>query len=169
MVSAQAPHCIPYTLPSSSSSSSGLQCSSHLTPCHYVTTPTTGTTPLSLSATERQLERIVSQIQPGLADGVVQRECLDGFLFLYCLQTYAVCGQEVGVVYMPGSLGACAGDCVRVVNETCGEVGWRYLTNIVDQLRSEELPPLLGLAECEREVGGEQSCLSLEQGMCGIH
>ena len=67
---------------------------------------------------------------------------------------------------MPGNLlGACAGDCVRIVNETCGEIGWSYLANVVNQLRGADLPPLLGLAECGGQVGGEQSCLSLEQGM----
>ncbi len=53
-------------------------------------------------------------------------------------------------------------DCVRVVSEECGEGEWRYLTDLVTQLRGAgglTLPPLLQLSQCSNTA--DQDCVSI--------
>lgn len=157
----QSPGCIQYT--PFDDPAPPLHCSSHLTSCHYVTPPT----PLSLQGTEQQLERLLSQLQPALTSGELGRECLEGFLFLYCLQAYSVCGQEVGGVFESSVGVPCEGDCEQVISGDCGTQEWGYLTNIVGQLRVAEvldLPALMSLVECGETDGGGGACLTLSQG-----
>lgn len=161
LTTAQSPGCVQY-LPTSPTPP--LQCSTHLIPCHYVTTPSS----LSLQATEQQLERLLGQIQPALTNGELRRRCLDGFLFLYCLQVYGICGQEVGGAFeSSGRAVVCEGDCIEVITEDCRVQEWGYLTNIVAQLRTAavlELPSLMGLTECANTTTtGRGACLTRSQ------
>ena len=156
----QAPECIQYALPSTLSPD--LQCSAHLTPCHYVTMPM----PLTLETTENQLANVQSQIQPTLNNGELSRQCLDAFLFVYCLQTYTICGQLMSGVYVDGGRDVCAEDCIQSISLQCETQEWAHLTNVIDQLRGNNLiglPPLRQLQECDtNETTSQQPCLSLE-------
>ena len=56
---------------------------------------------------------------------------------------------------------------MQVIGEDCSFQEWRFLANIVDQLRTAgvlALPPLMGLDECGA-TEGSGDCFNLEQGM----
>ncbi len=127
---------------------------------------------LSLETAENQLANVLSQVQPSLTTGQLQRQCLDAFLFVYCFQSYKVCGKLVGGVYMQGGGAICEEDCIQAISVRCENREWTYLTNVINQFRGNgllQLPSLRQLQECSGNgTTSQQSCPSLEEGKLHI-
>jgi len=160
LLSAQS--CVPYSL-SAFPDLSRLQCSQRLTPCHLVTPSNNDT---SVVTVERQLSNILSQANAGVGQSELSQECLDGFLALYCLRTYTICQQKGE----RREERVCEEDCLRVVRGVCGDGGWAYLSEIIDQLRRNGLIQLEALTDLDycnistssRGAQAQVRCLALQ-------